>query len=310
MEEIGSKLRQAREQLGLTLEEAEHATRIRIHHLQALERGDMASLPSSAQARGFLRNYAEFLGLDPERLLIAYAESLQTRGRRPRAPRPASGDAQASVLGATGGLRRPRWFSLDLLVAAVITLGVIAVLIWGGGRVIATLGQQGGSEQGAGEFLIATLTASPTSSPPPASNTLASDTETPLPGEASPTLPPFIGPVSQVVLHIVVEKRAWLQVMVDGKVVYAGQAAPGQPLPDFQGQVIEVQTGNAGGLHIYANGQDQGLLGNLGQVVIQLWTLQGVVTPTPTATATVTVTPRFSATPTRTPLPTGNGAAP
>jgi cytoskeleton protein RodZ len=307
MEEIGSRLRQAREQLGLTLEEAENATRIRTHHLLALERGDMESLPSSAQARGFLHNYAEFLGLDAERLLLTYAEKLQTRGRRPR---PAAASTPSLQPGATSGLRRPRWFSVDLLVAAVITLGVIAVLIWGGGRVIAALGQQSNGEQGAGGFLIATLTASPTGSPQPALNALISDTETAVPGVASPTPPPFIGPVSQVVLRIVVEKRAWLQVLVDGKVAFAGQAAPGMPLPDFQGQVIEVQTGNAGGLRIYANGQNQGLLGNLGQVVIRLWTLQGVVTPTPTSTPTVTIAPRFSPTPTRTLLPPGTGAAP
>ena len=64
MDDVGGRLREAREKLGLTLEEVERTTRIRVHHLEAIERGELDSLPSPVQARGFLRNYAEFLGLE------------------------------------------------------------------------------------------------------------------------------------------------------------------------------------------------------------------------------------------------------
>ena len=106
MATIGETLREAREQLGLTLEEAEHATRIRTHHLQALENEAWDSLPSPVQARGFLHNYADFLGLDAERRpapvrrrppaaprrtsrrrrRIAASTDSDHRGRRPQAP--------------------------------------------------------------------------------------------------------------------------------------------------------------------------------------------------------------------------------
>ena len=61
---LGARLRQAREQRHLTLLQASETTKVRTHYLQALESDDYSAMPSAAQARGFLRIYAEFLGLD------------------------------------------------------------------------------------------------------------------------------------------------------------------------------------------------------------------------------------------------------
>ena len=66
---IGQKLKQAREEQRITLENASESTRIRVPYLQALEAGDMSTLPSPVQARGFLRNYAEYLGLDFDQMI-------------------------------------------------------------------------------------------------------------------------------------------------------------------------------------------------------------------------------------------------
>jgi len=79
METIGQRLRQARERLGLSLEEAERTTRIRSQHLAALERDDFQALPSPVQARGFLKNYADYLALDTDRLLQDYGAAPSTR---------------------------------------------------------------------------------------------------------------------------------------------------------------------------------------------------------------------------------------
>jgi transcriptional regulator with XRE-family HTH domain len=65
---IGVRLKRAREERRLTIPQAASATRIRSHYLEALEKDDLSRVPSAAQARGFLRIYAEFLGLDPEDL--------------------------------------------------------------------------------------------------------------------------------------------------------------------------------------------------------------------------------------------------
>jgi cytoskeleton protein RodZ len=298
--EVGDRLREARERLGLTLEEVERTTRIRIHHLEAIERGELDSLPSPVQARGFLRNYAEFLGLEPGDVMLQYAEGLQKRKTRPRA----SAGQVARESPRPLRLRPLQWISADMLVAALVTVVVIAVLIWGGGRVMAAMRQSSENSQPASGFLIPSQTPSliPTFSPLLASE-LATASPTP-PGEAvTPGALTILGPAGQVDLRLVVEKRAWLRVVVDGTEAFSGRAAPGQALPDYIGQVVEVWTGNGGGLRVVYNGQDQGLLGELGEVVIRLWTPQGVLTPTPTLTATPTETPRVSPTPVASPTP-------
>ncbi|MBN2503181.1 MAG: helix-turn-helix domain-containing protein [Anaerolineales bacterium] len=70
LEDIGNTLRETRENKGITLKEASEATFIRAHHLQALEAGDFSSMASAAQVRGFLRAYADFLGLDEKTLSL------------------------------------------------------------------------------------------------------------------------------------------------------------------------------------------------------------------------------------------------
>ncbi|MCL5438358.1 MAG: helix-turn-helix domain-containing protein [Patescibacteria group bacterium] len=63
MLKIGQKLREERVKKNLTLEEISKATKIRASFLSAIEKGDYKKLPSPTYAQGFVKNYAEFLGL-------------------------------------------------------------------------------------------------------------------------------------------------------------------------------------------------------------------------------------------------------
>src|SRR5258708_9659382 len=75
-ESVGGRLRQARELRRLSIGQVSAATRIRSHYLEALEKDDLSSLPSTAQARGFLRIYTDFLGLHPDEIsAVAHPES-------------------------------------------------------------------------------------------------------------------------------------------------------------------------------------------------------------------------------------------
>jgi hypothetical protein len=74
-------LQSAREKKGVDLYRAERDTKIRAKHLAALESGDYAELPGSVYTKGFLRNYALYLGLDPEELLARWRDE-QDYGRR------------------------------------------------------------------------------------------------------------------------------------------------------------------------------------------------------------------------------------
>lgn len=66
---LGQTLQARRNELNFSLKEAENATSIRISHLQALEEGDLSKLISPVYAQGFYKQYANFLGLDGDKLV-------------------------------------------------------------------------------------------------------------------------------------------------------------------------------------------------------------------------------------------------
>ena len=64
MFEIGSALREARERRGLSYSQVEEGTKIRARYIRALEDEDFGVLPGPTYSKGFLRAYADYLGLD------------------------------------------------------------------------------------------------------------------------------------------------------------------------------------------------------------------------------------------------------
>ena len=74
MKEIGDVLRQQREKRGLTLKDVQTETKIRTRYLEAIEEGDLSGIPGEVYARGFLKSYASYLGLDAAALVQRYKE--------------------------------------------------------------------------------------------------------------------------------------------------------------------------------------------------------------------------------------------
>lgn len=72
MESIGEKLRLAREQHTYTLEQVARDTHVARRFLQALEDEDFSAFPGETYAMGFLRTYAEYLGLDADELIALF----------------------------------------------------------------------------------------------------------------------------------------------------------------------------------------------------------------------------------------------
>ncbi|MBI2766210.1 MAG: helix-turn-helix domain-containing protein [Chloroflexi bacterium] len=72
MRELGARLMRAREARGLTLEDAERDTRINRRYLQALEAEQFEVIPAPVYARGFLRSYSQYLGLDAQEMLSLF----------------------------------------------------------------------------------------------------------------------------------------------------------------------------------------------------------------------------------------------
>jgi hypothetical protein len=88
-----------------------------------------------------------------------------------------------------------------------------------------------------------------------------------------------------------------MRVLVDGAVEFEGRVIPGSAYPFAGESSVEIQTSNGAGLQLQYNGVDLGLMGNFGQVVSRIFSLQGEVTPTPTITTTPTATLPVTPTP-------------
>lgn len=78
MKDLGRMLREKREHLGISLDELQTRTKIRKRYLIALEDGDWDLLPGDVYARGFVRSYAEVVGLDGKELLTSYIDDNPT----------------------------------------------------------------------------------------------------------------------------------------------------------------------------------------------------------------------------------------
>lgn len=89
---LGSYLRAAREARGLDLRDAAQQTRISISYLKGIEDEDFSKLPGEVFVRGFLKNYARFLGLPDDEVMKRYGELSKPRSapasaQAPDAPR-------------------------------------------------------------------------------------------------------------------------------------------------------------------------------------------------------------------------------
>lgn len=113
MQEFGELLRNAREAQGMTLEEVEKVTKIRRKYLEAIENGDVSEMPGEVQLRGFIRNYAAAVGLDPGAVMERY---LEWRGAETAAGDGAFAGRRTEILVVEE--RRPR----KLLVAVILAL--------------------------------------------------------------------------------------------------------------------------------------------------------------------------------------------
>ena len=116
---LPERLLAARERKGVDLYRAERDTKIRARYLAALERGDYRELPGAVYTKGFLRNYALYLGLDPDEVL------LQWRRERGAPQEPAPVIAVPRPIAAP---RRGLTFSPSLIVFALL-IALVAVFV-------------------------------------------------------------------------------------------------------------------------------------------------------------------------------------
>ena len=298
---VGASLRERREMLSLTFAEIEGHIHLRPHYMAALEAGDFEALPSPAQTRGMLTNYADFLDLDSEALLLQFAEGLQAQRveRNIAAPNVEAGKRKRRKF-LLGGFIAP-----DLIFGGGVIVLMIGFTVWGLGRIANSRVEDVLLEATApsiAEVLMSTATPEIAQEVTPTLvviNTPGGEIGTEAPLDENLDEGANLG----VQILVTVLERSWMRVIVDGEQVFEGRAQTNATFVYDGNESVEVLTANGAGLRIAYNQRDLGLMGGFGEVVQQLYGPRGLLTPTvtPTSNATATYTPTVTPSPTATP---------
>ncbi len=324
MSEIGDQLRSAREAKNLTLAQVERATRIKARYLQAMEEGRWDDLPGAVQARGFLKNYASFLELDSEELVVLRERELAKpvpeilpqpaapvvqSPQSPASPQPViapspvasqspepapsmvaaleTPSAQTAPPEPSEQFVTPRWLSIDMIVGgvALVLFAVIAILA-------------------ARSYVLPLISKlnEPTPEPTSVAGTRLPVTLTPT-RVITPTAVFPVNPDGGIQIGLAALEHAWVRITTDGMTAFEGLLIPGQSLTwDAKEQLI-VETGDGAAFNFAINGKTMGALGKRNQVTIRAWSPRGEVVAPPTPSpAPPTETPEPA--PTLAPLPT------
>jgi cytoskeleton protein RodZ len=266
-EQIGRLLERKRREKGLSLKEAEQATKIRTRYLEGLEREDYAMLPDPIYTQGFLKTYANFLGLDGEQL------SRELRGRKvPRRERrfsygeerPETSEFEQPLL-APGGLggaeRRISGATIFTIMLAVLVLAAVIGVLYFIGR-----GSQQ-AERPAENQSAVEQEEQPAEEPaaPPETNSAGSGVDERTdeqPADSSSVTPEKVQATVRVL-----GRPAGLTILTDRTVAADLLAQPGFSQTFEAQRAVTVSTGNAGAVEVEVNGQNLGRLGYYGQPV-------------------------------------------
>ena len=76
---LGEKLRQAREERGISISEVAEQTRISPHYLDSIENDDYRTLPGGIFNKGFVKSYAKYVGIDEQEALQDYSQLISSQ---------------------------------------------------------------------------------------------------------------------------------------------------------------------------------------------------------------------------------------
>jgi cytoskeleton protein RodZ len=265
MSQLGARFREAREARGITLSEASTSTRILLRYLQALEEGDLNQLPGDVYARGFIRNYAQFLNLPADELILLY--------RRERgAPTDRIQVVPAAVPPRTQSCLIPSAFVSFF--AILVMLGVLYLVLQATGLMqpnnsVALGPTATRAVPTATQFPTATLQPSGTPlSPLPPAPTPTLDPAVPLPPPSpDPNASSSPNPSAPLVVEVRIAPNAsggsWMDVRVDGRSDYTGTLLANAS-KTFQAQKeVSLFVGDASVVELIVNGQNRGLMGSV-----------------------------------------------
>jgi len=252
-----------------------------------------------------LNNYAIFLGLDPETLLLRFADGLQARLKINKTSKPLKRRLLPVKMRLPSTLQR--WFSLELFITFVVNVFLIGFVVWGMSRIFAMNGE--GTPTPTSPSIADILLATQTPGETPTTITPSTMPSADLPAIVNqPTITETLEIQATTIpglvqLNVTIRQRAWMRVLVDGKEEFDGRVLPGAAYQFSGEKQVEILTGNAAALQVLFNQKDMGVLGTYGQVIDQIYTIEGILAPTPSITPSPTETLRPSPTSRTTPTP-------
>jgi cytoskeleton protein RodZ len=273
--EIGQKLERARTEKGLSLKDVERDTKIRARYLEGLEQEDFTVLPDAVYVQGFLKTYANYLGLDGERLANDFRSHRSPRRSRKdeaykqpirdRKEREGGFDRPLLSPGGLEGTERRRISGTTIFtiaLALVILVSVVGTLYWIG------RGAQPGGDAGENNANV--------SAPAQRGEEGRQQAEAPAGGEeegqngAASEANAATSETFQV--NVTVEgAESWLEVNADGEPVLAQNAPPGFAQSFEAREEVSITAGNAGAVSVSVNEQDLGPMGESGEVLTRTY---------------------------------------
>jgi cytoskeleton protein RodZ len=267
MSQLGERLREARESQGISMSQAAVETRILQRYLVALEDGDYQHLPGDVYARGFIRNYADYLGIPAEELIELY--------RRERGMSEPIRVVPATSSPRMRGLVIPSFFGVFFVVLVLVGASYLAL------SALNFVGESARPQAATQPTSVPTPRPLPTSAPQPTDLPQLASAPTIGPQEPAgvtigPTSAPTIAPDAPIVAEVSVEagdnRGSWLEIKVDGETVFRKVLGAGQSLPAFKAQRdFWIRSGNAAVVSVVINGQKQCCTANSGEVQTFAW---------------------------------------
>ncbi len=232
MASFGEKLRHEREMRGISLREIAEATKIGTRFLAALEEDRLSVLPGGLFPRAFIKQYAEYLGLDTEDVLAKW-RAAHGEPSAERQPPPAPAPARTPLV----------------TPARAILAGL--------GLIVVALSLRGPTTEDVARGRIETA---PTSlATEPVVRAVA-----PVYSEAVPS--EVAMPTNALVLTMMAQQDCWVEVRTDGATVINRVLAEGESQTlEARGEIV-LSVGNAGGLEILLNDHPARPLGRSGEV--------------------------------------------
>ncbi|HZS28555.1 MAG TPA: RodZ domain-containing protein [Candidatus Angelobacter sp.] len=270
---FGDRLRREREMRGITLDEISESTKISRRHLEALENERFDQLPGGVFAKGFVRAYAHFLGIDEDQAVADYsAASNEQPEPEDKFPLEIHEEPKREL--------NPRRSRAPLVFAIAALVGVlVGYFFWLKSKPHGTEIAQS-THQAA-----ATTETTPADVPPataqataPAENTAAAPApEQPVTKQqTSPTAEKKPAEKTFVIL-VKAKEDAWVSIVADGKSVMQKVLSADRKKKVKAGKEVVLRTGNAGGIDVSFNGKPLGALGNENEPRTLTFTAAGLV---------------------------------